>query len=460
MPPGVEQIRRPELLWVEQYEASVASMEHGLLEYSHLMQIPTDEQTAGDLEETPLLRSSVDECGRCNNAQTTYNACNVLMGAGILSLPFAMKLSGWVAGVALFLSLSMLTNYTAKLLAVCLAEGRQRGIPAQSYPDLGEAVAGKLGRHGLGTVFFLDLVCSGVMFVILFADSMVGLIPSLPRTATILGFCTVMTPVLWTANMRRLSFTSFLGMASCIAVLVALLLVGTVDDKFKNLVQNTSWSPPHGAPGILLSYGIVMMAYCGHATYPSILGAMKTPKHAKFVVNASYAIVVLVYFGMALLGYVMFGEDTAKEITLNFPRGLISMAALTMVTINTAMKYPLIVDPAATYVEAIAMSMHPQLAESGKGKKHKPPLWLRAMVRTFLVALTAVVSITVSDFARVLSFMGAVFASLLALIFPFYCYLKIIGPQLSVWSRTAHWILFWGSIGLSVAGVYGSISMD
>ncbi|CAG8799208.1 4935_t:CDS:2, partial [Dentiscutata erythropus] len=48
--------------------------------------------------------------------QSIFNFCNVLMGVGILSLPLALKYTGWIIGLSLLFFCMAATNYAAKLL--------------------------------------------------------------------------------------------------------------------------------------------------------------------------------------------------------------------------------------------------------------------------------------------------------------------------------------------------------
>lgn len=48
-------------------------------------------------------------------AQTLFNAMNMLMGVGLLSLPYAMRLAGWF-GVVMLVTCSGITCYTAQIL--------------------------------------------------------------------------------------------------------------------------------------------------------------------------------------------------------------------------------------------------------------------------------------------------------------------------------------------------------
>ena len=72
-------------------------------------------------EMTPLMRPDQgDGVGDSSFTQATFNAINLLLGVGILSLPFAVKTSGWLIAPPLLIFLSGVTNYTGKLLGRCL----------------------------------------------------------------------------------------------------------------------------------------------------------------------------------------------------------------------------------------------------------------------------------------------------------------------------------------------------
>ena len=58
--------------------------------------------------------------GECNFFQASFNAVNLLLGVGVLSLPFAVRTSGWAVAVPLLALLSVMTNYTGKLLGRCI----------------------------------------------------------------------------------------------------------------------------------------------------------------------------------------------------------------------------------------------------------------------------------------------------------------------------------------------------
>jgi vesicular inhibitory amino acid transporter len=57
--------------------------------------------------------------GQSTLPQTIFNSVNVLIGVGLLALPLALKMSGWVPRLLFFTFAGVSTYYTAKLLAKC-----------------------------------------------------------------------------------------------------------------------------------------------------------------------------------------------------------------------------------------------------------------------------------------------------------------------------------------------------
>ena len=81
-------------------------------------QRPTDEAQPLLTEHwEPSLSPStaLPAAGGSSFGQTAFNATNTLMGVGLLSLPYTLRLSGWF-GVLLLVCIAALTRYTAKLL--------------------------------------------------------------------------------------------------------------------------------------------------------------------------------------------------------------------------------------------------------------------------------------------------------------------------------------------------------
>jgi vesicular inhibitory amino acid transporter len=148
--------------------------------------------------------------GQSTLPQTVFNSTNVLIGIGILSLPLGMRYSGWILGT-IFLSLAAaVTAYTAKLLAKCMDVDHS----LITFADLAFISYGQKARVATSILFSLELLAACVALVVLFADTLNLLIPSVEvnQWKILCGF--LLVPLNF-APLRLLSFSSILGILCC-----------------------------------------------------------------------------------------------------------------------------------------------------------------------------------------------------------------------------------------------------
>ena len=112
-------------------------------------------RAASDEATDPLVapvRPPTTPAGGATAFQTALNMLNELEGAGLLGLPYALRLCGWVS-LACLLGVGALAAFTGYLLAMCMYEPRAVGQPVvsagrrvrDSYAAVGEACAGRAG---------------------------------------------------------------------------------------------------------------------------------------------------------------------------------------------------------------------------------------------------------------------------------------------------------------------------
>jgi vesicular inhibitory amino acid transporter len=188
----------------------------------HAGRLFTEQQMKGvtepDQAREPLLVKQIEEDGQLINVvvgqstlpQTVFNSVNVLVGVGLLTLPLALKYSGWVIGMSFLAFSAIATCYTAKLLAKCLDVDSS----LITFADLAYVSFGNTARVAVSILFSLELLAACVALVVLFADSMDDLIPGwgIPAWKVICGI--ILIPLVF-LPLRLLSFTSILGVMSC-----------------------------------------------------------------------------------------------------------------------------------------------------------------------------------------------------------------------------------------------------
>lgn len=174
-----------------------------------------------DGELAPILVKEVEQDGKIVLAvdgqstlpQTVFNSTNVLIGVGLLSLPMGMKYAGWICGMASLFMSAAVTAYTAKLLAKCM----DLDPSLITFSDLAFISFGRNARIATSVLFTLELLAACVALIVLFADSLDLLLPGLLSVTGWKIICALILIPLNFLPLRLLSFTSILGIFSCLS---------------------------------------------------------------------------------------------------------------------------------------------------------------------------------------------------------------------------------------------------
>ncbi|XP_015582331.2 amino acid transporter AVT1D isoform X1 [Ricinus communis] len=380
-------------------------------------------------------------------AQAVINGINILCGIGLLTTPYAVNEGGWLSLLILAL-FGFLYCYTGKLLKDCLES--TPGL--RTYPDIGQAAFGVAGRLTISIMLYFELYAACVEYVIMMSDNLSTLFPNtfmslagknldsheiFALIATI-----VVLPTVWLRDLSLLSYLSVGGVGASILVAFCLLWVGTVDKV--GFHHNGTALDLAKLP---FAVGIYGYGFSGHAVFPNIYSSMKEPSGFTSVLIISFIFCWFMYTGVAICGFLMFGDTIKSQFTLNMPTELMaSKIASWTAIVNPMTKYALTMTPVALSLE--------ELMPSG---------WLRSygvslIIRTILVMSTLVVAQRFPFFGFMMAFIGSSLAMLSAVIFPCACYLRILHGKLTKLQIAA--CLFTITVGLLTAclGTYSSVA--
>ncbi|KAL0740217.1 hypothetical protein Bca4012_081730 [Brassica carinata] len=369
--------------------------------------------------EVPMSRNS-------SYGQAVMNGLNVLCGVGILSTPYAAKEGGWL-GLGILFIYGLLSFYTGILLRYCLDSESD----LETYPDIGQAAFGTTGR------IFVSACC--VEYIILESDNLSSLYPN--AALSIGGFeldarhlfalltTIAVLPTVWLRDLSLLSYISAGGVIASVLVVLSLFWIGLVDEvgiHSKGTTLNLSTLP--------VAIGLYGYCYSGHAVFPNIYTSMANPNQYPSALLTCFTICTLMYAGVAVMGYTMFGEATESQFTLNLPQDLVATKI-------------------AVWTTVIALSLE-ELIPSRHNKSH----WYAIAIRTALVFSTLLVGLAIPFFGLVMSLIGSLLTMLVTLILPPACFLSIVRRKVT---RTQMMlcvlIIIVGAIS-SVIGSYSALS--
>ncbi|KAL0605329.1 Proton-coupled amino acid transporter 3 [Plecturocebus cupreus] len=358
--------------------------------------------------------------------------CNI--GTGLLGLPLAIKNAGLLVGPVSLLATGVLTVHCMVILLNCAHHLSQR--LHKTFVNYGEATMYSLetcpnawlrthavwGRY---TVSFL-LIITQLGFCSVYFMFMAGSLQQMVEEAHVTSnICQpreilVLTPILDTRFymltilpfLILLVFIKNLKVLSIFSTLANITTLGSMALIFEYIMQGI----PHPSDlplmanwkSFLLFFGTAIFTFEGVGMVLPLKNQMKHPQQFSFVLYLGMSIVIVLYICLGTLGYMKFGSDTQASITLNLPNCWLYQSVKLMYSTGIFFTYALQFHVPAEIIIPFVIS---QVSES----------WAQLVdlsVRSALVCLTCVSAIVIPHLDLVISLVGSVSSSALALIIP------------------------------------------
>ncbi|CAI7771003.1 unnamed protein product [Closterium sp. NIES-54] len=332
-----------------------------------------------------------------------------------------------------------------------------------------------------------------------------SLSPSLhlsPNQVFLIIAALIVLPTVWLRKMSLLAYVSVGGLLAALVTVVGVAWVAAVgtDDAGSAAASASAATSAEAAAqggaallrvqGIPVAMGIFGFCFSGHAVFPTIYRSMDKPQHFNRVLLICFTVCTCIYGGIAILGYSMYGQATAAQITLNLPPALTPSSIVLWTTIISPItKFAITITPVALALESSLSSLLSNLSPPNLASctpycvprfkhrgcscncKHTPlPLsWLsnfpgfkRVMVssktvvsltvRTLLVMLAAAAGLLLPFFALVMTLTGSLLSISISLLLPTACHLSIKWRQLSRASVACHVAILLGGTAAAVTG--------
>jgi len=354
------------------------------------------------------------EEGLINETQAISNLTNAVIGVGVLSIPWAFRLSGYISLVLILVTI-LVTSATAGFIGSALDLARKCPeavtVPPQGrdFSFLAQIAFGGNGRMLIGAVTILEIWFALITFMVMNGVNAQLLWPSLGSSAAMLASCALMALNAF-ASMKTLSYLSLMSSAALFSGSAA--VIGAA-------LTMPVWSNPYdhlGGPALVQignvprSIGIIVFCFAGHPCFPMVHQSMRNREQWLPCVGITFSLAFAYYGFIGTFGYLVFGEDLRASFTQNLNqlgnalvwRNLSACGFLIKIQLTSPM-----------LLKAIMAAAWPP-SESG-------PEWSLGRIAALwcLAGLTAFMAIGFADdVATVASLTGSLFTMTTSVIFP------------------------------------------
>ncbi|XP_002744449.1 proton-coupled amino acid transporter 2 isoform X1 [Callithrix jacchus] len=356
------------------------------------------------------------------------------MGTGILGLPLAVKNAGILMGPLSLLVMGFVACHCMHILVKCAQRFCKR--LNKPFMDYGDTVMHGLeanpstwlqnhahwGRHIVS--FFLIVTQLGFccVYIVFLADNLkqvveavnsttnncnsnetVILTPTMDSRLYMLSFLPFLVLLVLIRNLRILTIFSMLANISMLVSLVIITqyITQEIPDPSR-LPLVASWKT------YPLFFGTAIFSFESIGVVLPLENKMKDARHFPAILSLGISIVTALYIGIGTLGYLRFGDDIKASISLNLPNCWLYQSVKLLYVAGILCTYAL-----QFYVPAEIII---PFAISRVSTRWALPLDLS--IRIAMVCLTCLLAILIPRLDLVLSLVGSVSSSALALIIP------------------------------------------
>ncbi|XP_074028144.1 proton-coupled amino acid transporter-like protein acs [Leptinotarsa decemlineata] len=363
------------------------------------------------------------------NIETLLHLLKGSLGTGILAMPLAFAHSGYILGTIATILIGCLCTYCIHMLINCEYElCKRRNVPRMTYPTTAECAFQdgppffqRIAPYTPHIVnFFLMLFQLGTTTVYtVFIGENIHLVLKendieVDARWIMLIFLLPLILINYVKNLK------FLAPVSSVANIITVISFALI---FYYMVQqDIVWEnrePFGNYEDYPLFFGTVLFALEAIGVIMPLENEMKTPKSFLGicgVLNSAMMVIVSLYTGLGLYGYLAYGSDVGGSISFAIGNDIPAQVCKVMLSLAIYTSHPLQMYP------AICIAWKEYLQPLFEKNPHQ--IYYEYAVRTFLVFITFCLAVAVPYIELFISLFGALSLSALGLAFPALIYIS------------------------------------
>ncbi|GAV57270.1 Aa_trans domain-containing protein [Cephalotus follicularis] len=408
----------------------------------------------------PLIESGSSPTGNSSTFQALGNILVSIVGTGVLGLPFAFRVAGWLAG-SLGVIIAAISTYYCMLL---LIQSRNKlALELESteiitYGDLGHKSMGRAGRFLTEFLICISQCGGSVAYLVFIGQNLSSMLKGQSHTITSYIFMLVPVQIAlsWIDSLSALApFSIFANVCNVLAMVIVLkedvqqAIMGEFSFNDRQAITSNIGDLP-------FALGTAVFCFEGFGMTLALEASMrKRSSFPKLLAQAFFGI-TFVYVLFAFLGYMAYGDQTKDIVTLNLPQNWSAIAVQIGLCLGLAFTFPIMVHPVHEIVvgKLKSSSWFRRLHYDNDGNLRRSigNLVIYAC-RALMVAGLAIVASCVPGFGTFVSLVGSTVCALLSFVLPAIFHLSILGSSLHFWQRALDYFIL--SCGL-LFGAYGT----
>jgi solute carrier family 38 (sodium-coupled neutral amino acid transporter), member 11 len=374
---------------------------------------------------------------------TASNLINAIVGCGIVGIPFAIRQSGFGAGVLLILFVALVTEKSLRLLV-----DTAKHVHVPSYEMLAEACFGVTGFRFVAINMFLSAYGGMISYLMLVKDSFGSLLLGsaeeweegraiaedsvmMRRTILLVISLAVMLPLACKRDMADLAFTSRLNVFIDITLVALVAYNAPIREAAEKAaeVEHPTSMLIH-VDTIFIGLGVLSFAFvCQHSAF-IIAGSLENPTSKRWgkVTSGALSLCCVLAMVCGVMGYLGYREGTEGNILESLDKDSIT-ANIARGMLGTSM---LFVYPLESFVArhvCVVLLFAGRVAHEGDDSHILARRDRRYYLTTALYILAVVPATLADDLGPVLALTGAVAGSSLSYIGPGAVYLGVHGER-------------------------------
>ncbi|KAL4197996.1 hypothetical protein AMTRI_Chr03g43680 [Amborella trichopoda] len=407
----------------------------------------TGEEAQG---KAPLLEPS-QGAGTSSSLQTLGNIVVSIVGTGILGLPFAFKVAGWLPGSLGVAIVGLSMHYTMNLLVRCRSRLEADGsMDVLTFGDLAEKALGMPGRYLTETLVLISQSGGSVAYLIFIGQNLSSLFKfySLDFSLFIFLLVPIEIALSWIRSLSSLApFSAFADLCNVLAMAIVVREDLQLFSGFSNAKAITTLK------ALPFTGGVAVFCFEGFSMTLALEASMVQRENFYRILSLAFSGITLVYIIFGFFGYLAYGDQTRDIITLNLTNSWSAMAVKIGLCVGLTFTFPIMMHPIHEILE----------------KKMREVGWVKKvcndvdrgerigvyMLRSVMVLVLAIIASFVPGFGAFISLVGSTVCALLSYVLPSLFHMRLLGSDLSLRRKVLDGFIL--VLGLVFAG-YGTLS--